>query len=680
MTTSGRRQHNSVRTENSGRGERSPERTGGPERPLRWLRLGLVWGALTPSFLLAPALLAQNAPPAKSQSVTAQPTAQPTSQPGQPAATVAANQKAGLEGRVLREAQPVSAVRVYAYEVASFRMHQVETDKTGAFRFRDLPAGMYKLVAFKPGFVPTVELLLRQSAELAQKIELQLREEQLEGGVHGEDYWTVRGRVPVDVLRQIQATGLEKVATGSSLQLRGSDLFAAEMQALSGVEQLGAGGEASLTSAEFGVRGAIGQVKIGVDGSYQGLATQAGTQAGAVRSIALDVQKAQDQKLRLHGSSGEIEGAGAPVGLDQYQIDWQGRTGRKGETRVSASFTEQQNYHLSGWLDPDQIPWSSQSFAVDGSYSHRLGATDLEAGASYHQNSLENGVSFQPIDEERLGLYGNASTQVGPRVLVEYGFYSSVRDGSLSLTPHGGVVITLNGDWQGRAAFSQRVEQRGEAYFQGFSSAFYGDRDSCRTVTEACYQVSFTRGEEDNQVSLGAIQRRFAETLRLYFSPDFFDRLESVFVVEGDQLPELQFSVTRRLAPRILAKLESNLAEGGGGIFYATDEQPYKNDVRYLVTSLDTRFQRTATGVFVAFHHLQQSFKKVGGETEEQQAHLEVERLQLMLTQDLNVLVDLASNWAVRLNMELSRGSTPYTLSVDNELYKKLTGGISVSF
>ena len=151
-------------------------------------------------------------------------------------------------------------------------------------------------------------------------------------------------------------------------------------------------------------------------------------------------------------------------------------------------------------------------------------------------------------------------------------------------------------------------------------------------------------------------------------------------MVEGDQLPELQFSVTRRLAPRILAKLESNLAEGGGGIFYATDEQPYKNDVRYLVTSLDTRFQRTATGVFVAFHHLQQSFKKVGGETEEQQAHLEVERLQLMLTQDLNVLVDLASNWAVRLNMELSRGSTPYTLSVDNELYKKLTGGISVSF
>ncbi len=256
-----------------------------------------------------------------------------------------------------------------------------------------------------------------------------------------------------------------------------------------------------------------------------------------------------------------------------------------------------------------------------------------------------------------------------------------MRDGSLSLVPHGGVVITLGGDWQGRAAVSQRIEQRGDAYLQSFNTAFYGDKDSCRSVTDACYQVSFTHGEEDNQVMIGAIERRFAETLRLYFSPDFFDRLESVFVVEGDELPELQLSVTRRVAPRILARLESNLAEGGGGIFYATDDKPYENDVRYLVTSLDTRFQRTSTGVFVAFHHLEQSFKPAEPQgSEEAIRHLEVERLQVMLTQDLNVLLDLASNWAVRLNMELSRGSTPYTLTVDNELYKKLTGGISVSF
>lgn len=646
-----------------------------------WLALGLLCTSSLPlAAEPAPRLAAPGAPAA----------AEPA-----PPTVAAATQKRGLEGRVLKNASPLSAVRVYAYEVASFRMTQVETDKAGFFRFRDLPAGMYKLVAFKPGFLPTVELLLRQSAELAQQVELQLHEEQqLSDGAHGEDYWSVRGRVPVDVLRQIQMAGLERVAAGSSLKLQSGEVFAAEMRALSGVEQTGAGSQAAVHSAEFGVRGAIGQMQIGVGGSYQGMETQSlgsplardaqlQQQSGEVRTIAVDLQRAQDQKLRLSTSSGEIAGAGAPVGLDQYQIDWQGKTGRKGETRVSASFTDETNYHLTGWLDPNQIPWSSQSFEVDGSYSRSLGeATELQAGASYGQRSLETGAfSSPPIDEQRLGLYGLANTQIAPRVLVEYGLFSAVRDGSLSLTPHGGVVITLGGDWQGKVAVSQRIEQRGEAYLQSFNSAFYGDKDSCRSVTEACYQVSFTHGEEDNQVMIGAIERRFAETLRLYFSPDFFDRLESVFVVEGDELPELQLAVTRRLAPRILARLESNLAEGGGGIFYATDDKPYENDVRYLVTSLDTRFQRTSTGVFVAFHHLEQSFKPAEPEgSEEAIRHLEVERLQVMLTQDLNVLLDLASNWAVRLNMELSRGSTPYTLTVDNELYKKLTGGISVSF
>ena len=32
-------------------------------------------------------------------------------------------------------------------------------------------------------------------------------------------------------------------------------------------------------------------------------------------------------------------------------------------------------------------------------------------------------------------------------------------------------------------------------------------------------------------------------------------------------------------------------------------------------------------------------------------------------------------NLAVRVNMEVSRGATPYMLSTDDELYKKLTGG-----
>ena len=75
------------------------------------------------------------------------------------------------------------------------------------------------------------------------------------------------------------------------------------------------------------------------------------------------------------------------------------------------------------------------------------------------------------------------------------------------------------------------------------------------------------------------------------------------------------------------------------------------------MTSLDTRFQSTSTGVFLAFHHLTQGVDPVaaappvslanGGGKRFDAAGLptmELERHQLMLSQDLNVLMRLAAD------------------------------------
>ena len=149
-------------------------------------------------------------------------------------------------------------------------------------------------------------------------------------------------------------------------------------------------------------------------------------------------------------------------------------------------------------------------------------------------------------------------------------------------------------------------------------------------------------------------------------------------------MPEVQFAASRRLSPKILARLASNLAAGGGGILYATDQTSYENEVRYMVTSLDTRFEQTSTGVFVAFHHLAQQLNPIDEERGEASytPELELDRLQVMLTQDLDILSRLASDWAVHLNMELSRGTTPETDPQidDEEFRKRVTGGVSVSF
>ncbi len=124
--------------------------------------------------------------------------------------------------------------------------------------------------------------------------------------------------------------------------------------------------------------------------------------------------------------------------------------------------------------------------------------------------------------------------------------------------------------------------------------------------------------------------------------------------MRGDELPEVRLMVNRRLSPQVITSLESSVAMGGGGTFVGADRQPYENQVHYMVTSLDTQFQSTATGVFFAVHHLSQELQPLRlGQSSPQ---MQTDRVRLMLTQDLNILFDLASQWAVQLNMELSRG------------------------
>jgi hypothetical protein len=104
--------------------------------------------------------------------------------------------------------------------------------------------------------------------------------------------------------------------------------------------------------------------------------------------------------------------------------------------------------------------------------------------------------------------------------------------------------------------------------------------------------------------------------------------------------------------------------------------------VSYLVTSLDTRFQTTSTGLYLAFHQLRQGLESLSDPAGAAPAEVEVERLQVMVTQDLAFLHELAADWALKINMELSRGSSPYA-SASNEddgIRKRLLGGIAVSF
>ncbi|MBV8202349.1 MAG: carboxypeptidase regulatory-like domain-containing protein, partial [Acidobacteria bacterium] len=150
----------------------------------------------------------------------------------------------GLAGRVTGNASPLAAAGVYAYQLADLALFKVMTDAQGNFLFRDLPAGLYKIIAHKPGFLPVVIMVTRDTAKAYQFLELQLAQRAAPGAGPRDsrdsreipadpsaarktgaadsadgDFWALRARIPPDVLRDIEASdapGTEQGETKSA--------------------------------------------------------------------------------------------------------------------------------------------------------------------------------------------------------------------------------------------------------------------------------------------------------------------------------------------------------------------------------------------------------------------------------------------------------------------------------
>ena len=608
----------------------------------------------------------------------------------------------GVGGQVLGEAAPLPAAGVYAYQLADLSVRKVLTDTKGNFLFQDLPTGLYKIIAHKPGFIPVVVMLTRTAAQNYQFVELQLTERPLGAAPakEGEDFWSVRSRIPGDVLRDIEEgdhvdetplVQLYPMSTGRQLDLAKAG-FSTEMQAMTGVDQIAAP-DGQMSGAGLGIKGTLGDVQVGLRGSFwqvNGSPAAVGGAGGGgqASAVSLDLRHGSSSHLSVSSLSNRLQGRGEgremdPVDFEHYTVNWTQEVGENGRSEVSAQYMAENNYHRQGPISPLAIPEASQTFLVEGAYTTALGDRNmLQTGLRYRERQFGISASLRPDEmpvSESIDAFSRGGVRVRPAVLLEYGLYSTLSDGSLSLMPQGGIVLQLGSNWQLQGNASRRVyeDQRLDL---DFLPSLFEESDLCEQGSSGCYQVGLSRQlGEDQSLSFSATHREIGETLRLYFSNDLFDRGESLYLVRGDEIPEMRVELTKKLSPQVLTKLESSVATGGGGTFVAADRQAYENQVRYMVTSLDTQFLGSSTGVFVAFHHLSQELQPV--DRQGPSSEVDLERLRLQLTQDLGFLMDLTADWAVQLNMELSRGaSSDFATRKEDELRRRLMGGIAVKF
>lgn len=598
-------------------------------------------------------------------------------------------QDATLSGQVSSAAGALAAARVYAYQLADADLTEAVTDLQGDFSFDRLPAGLYKIIAFKPGFVPAVALLTRASAEAAQFLEMELSRLDETNSETTSDYWAVRRRIPGDILREIDL--LDAVNDWSRDDGEQARLVSARMQAVTGVDSTLDGTSSQMTGGRFDVAGSVHDLTIDVTGNYMQVQPGGSLQTGldgSSRLVAVDVEDGNANSVRVTSADNSLiwdERSPRNIDFESHAVSYS-REGDSSLATVSARYTAENNFYRSGGFGPVALPEASRSWRLEGRYATAVGQrSQVEAGFRYREREAETASHRFWLPQERVEVFGRSGYQVAPALLVEYGLYSTLRDGSLSLMPQGSVVLRLGEDWRASGTFSQKVHEEAEnlPFLQDFTSVHYQDYAGCDQAAEHCYKVVFSKLDGKRETfSVGALHRRFDETLQLHFDRDFFNQEENLFLVPGDSVPELQIGLNRQLAPGILSRFESTVGQGGGGVLWAGDRpRPYSNDVRYLITSVDTHFAATETGVFVAYHQIEQRLEPLRRRDSERQ--VELEKLQLVVTQPLDVLHRLASDFAVQLNMELTRGLQPQDDLAEadpDKLRGRITGGLAVSF
>ena len=612
----------------------------------------------------------------------------------------------GIAGRVLGQAspstQPLPAATVYAFQLADSSLHKVVTDRQGNFLFDALPAGLYRIIAHKPGFLPGVVLLTRATSDAYQFLELELAEATSQSDTAtGDDFWSIRSQIPADVLRDLKVTQIER-DTRTAGASAGPQRIAASMEAVTGLDQLAAKSDSQVTGGRVGVQGELGGMRLGLRGDYlqlepatafgRGDSGRGAAVAGAASALSLEMADSGGTSVQLTSLSNRLDasdvGDSGAVDFERYGVKFSRPLGQRSRSDFTAQYTSQVNFHRHELSDPLDIPESSRSWRLEGSYTASLNdRATIQTGVRYRElaSQLPDGESDPLLagrSRDQVDLFGRGGLRVQSAVLLEYGLYTTLRDGSVSLVPRGGVVLQMGPTWQASTTLSRKVKDQPVVDpLLDFVPAYFGETGSCDQNEAACYQVVFTHQKsETNTLSFGAADREYDDTRRLYFSDDFFNRLESLYLVPGDRVSEVQFAASHQITPTILARLESSVGEGGGGVFYTAGDVSYENRVTYTVTSLDTEFKSTSTGIFLAFHQLHQDLTGIADDAVADPAFA-TERLQLTVTQNLNVLLDLAADWALRINMELSRGTSLDTAAGnDGELRRRLLGGISIRF
>ena len=604
-----------------------------------------------------------------------------------------------------------------------------------------LPAGRYRIAAFKPGYevaLSEVNLLARNRMVITM-----VPEEGSGGGPTGAAEgpgdldWILR-QSDGNILRE-RNPGLEEWMARNAVTPRPAFSWARLaapidgefVQHLSGGSLLGGEtsgpGDQSGRSTRLALRGPAGSQGSWRFDGLAGRSTTALDSGSAARrerrssglGFGLDYRPGPSDglqaELRFGTSRYLLGGPWSPAGIDQerttagVQALWNRRLGDETLLHVGTSYME------AGVREPSVMSGTRSALSaggvdLDGQSDRSIGATaGLAFQAAAHDVGLsmrvhayrydlgDGGALLSSLDSgpvaleaggqgSALSLSGQDDWRVAERSVVHYGlgYHNDWVAGSSYLVPRVGVTCTLwaAGDLYLRSALLYRIDDRMPA---GPGGPIAGRSDEALQETRNLgYEIGVTRRPEN--------RLNFAATLSYTpfqgfgggdgpTSPSFQDEGMPVLADAAAGLHEMEFEVGRGFG-LVHGSFAGTLGRVEGRVSPFLQEAPLNSlkagEARYYLTSLRAQFQPTDT-------ELRIDYRRVTGAMQPAihagDGALDYRRLDLAVYQDLPWVAIANSRWRVLMAYQgLQYDSLDDPDLPDSGATSRVTGGVDISF
>lgn len=556
-------------------------------------------------------------------------------------------------GTVTNAARPVGNALIIALNLHDFVAVRTYTMSDGTFSLPALRSGIYKIIAVKQGFEPSMTTVIptRTSHRLALKLQAEEKKKSASQAI-----WELRGSLPADVLRDLDLMLADEDVTSYEIPR-----FRGEMVSLTGVTNQPTNPAYAKTA--LGVQGRVGESwQVGVRGNLQRFEdptdnVRFGAALAESSVMSMEIRSDADQSYRVASTQSswmyaDSEPARSAADVQAHNFEW-----RNGPATVQVRYFAQENLFRNAAAESNLIEVAG---AVPLLHTRR---NDMGVALRVRQETVRGVAEISRTAD----LSANGTVAVVPSLLVHYGVDSRLGREGQQWAPSSGVEwkVTENTSFIG-SAMVKVYDRETSTALAGLPSIVFWSEDG-RTLPRYAYTIGIVTGEDEaNRFSAIATVTEVDEALRMIFADEqnqFWDGLE---VEAGDVRRDIRLAYRRQFG-NVLA---IDVATTAGTAMQRDVTAP--REKVYLTGDLQSTFNPTRTTLGVSYRDVQQP-----GEAGEEE--FRSERVHVRMAQSLYLPIDIK----LLLGLELARAeNSPYlvdTLMADGKS-RKYIGGLALNF